>query len=106
MPESGTYGSVRGALGNHRSYRYRRASLEKDDAQADPNAITGKADTAGGNERSSSPGRCAGVVATACIRWEARATREAPRCDAGMINRKPVRDRPGALGWRRGPRYR
>src|SRR6516165_3343256 len=23
-----------------------------------------------------------------------------------MINRTPVRDRPGALGWRRGPQYR
>src|SRR6516165_10993036 len=23
-----------------------------------------------------------------------------------MVNRTPVRDRPGALGWRRGPQYR
>jgi hypothetical protein len=45
MPESGTYGSVRGAVGNHRSYRNRWASLEKADAQADPTAISGKADT-------------------------------------------------------------
>jgi hypothetical protein len=45
MPESGTYGSARGAVGNHRSYRNRRASLEKVDAQADPTAISGKADT-------------------------------------------------------------
>ena len=44
----------------------RRASLEKDNAQADPTAISGKADTAGVNERSSAPSRCAGVVATAC----------------------------------------
>jgi hypothetical protein len=47
MPESGTYGSARGAVGNHRSYRNRRASLEKVDAQADPAAIPGKADTTG-----------------------------------------------------------
>ena len=32
-----------------------------------------------------------------------RATREAPTRDQGWINRTPVRDRPGALGWRRGP---
>ena len=42
----GTYGSARGAVGNRRSYRNRRASLEKDDSQADPTAIPGKADTA------------------------------------------------------------
>src|SRR5215475_12421817 len=44
----------------------RRASLEKDDAQADPTTLSGKADTAGGSERSSTSSRCAGVVATAC----------------------------------------
>jgi hypothetical protein len=33
---------------------------------------------------------------------KAHATREAPMCDQGMINRTPVRDRPVALGWRRG----
>src|SRR6266516_615486 len=44
----------------------RRASLEKDNAQADPTTLSGKADTAGVNERSSTPSRCAGVVATAC----------------------------------------
>src|SRR4029077_6801085 len=44
----------------------RRANLEKDDARADPTAISGKADTAGRSERSNTPRRCAGVVATAC----------------------------------------
>ena len=34
---------------------------------------------------------------------ETHATREAPRRGAGITNRNPVRDRPGALGWRRGP---
>ena len=33
---------------------------------------------------------------------KAHATREAPMRDQD-INRTPVRDRPGALGWRRGP---
>ena len=41
-------------------------ALEKDDARADPTAISGKADTAGANERKQYPSRCAGVVATAC----------------------------------------
>src|ERR1700730_10972435 len=44
----------------------RRASLEKDNAQADPTAISGKADTAGGSEQSNTLSRCAGVLATAC----------------------------------------
>src|SRR5262245_16930433 len=44
----------------------RRASLEKDDAQADLTAISGKADTIGRIERSGTPNRCAGVLATAC----------------------------------------
>ena len=55
MPESGTYGSARGAVGNHRSYRNRRASLEKVDAQADPTAISGKADTTGCMSEAGSP---------------------------------------------------
>ena len=33
---------------------------------------------------------------------KAHATREAPKRGQSMTNRKPVRDRPGALGWRRG----
>jgi hypothetical protein len=44
----------------------RRAILEKDVAQADPFANTGKADMTVGVELDSIPGRCAGVVATAC----------------------------------------
>jgi hypothetical protein len=31
------------------------------------------------------------------------ATREAPLVATGVANRKPVRDRPGQAGWRRGP---
>src|SRR3981081_4114159 len=44
----------------------RRASLEKDNAQADPTTLSGKADTAGRSRAKSTPSRCAGVVATAC----------------------------------------
>ena len=44
----------------------RRAILEKDVAQADPFASTGKADMTMGVELDSIPGHCAGVVATAC----------------------------------------
>src|SRR5713226_993686 len=29
-----------------------------------------------------------------------------PKARSAMTNRKPVRDRPGALGWRRGSEYR
>jgi hypothetical protein len=38
--------------------------------QADPTAISGKADTAGRSERSKTPSRCAGVVATACTQGQ------------------------------------
>jgi len=54
----------------------RRASLEKDDAQADPTTLSGKADTAGVNERSSTPSRCAGVVAAACTQGKRTQHRE------------------------------
>ena len=48
MPELGPSGSVRGAPSNGRPYRDTpNAGLEKDDVQADPTAISGKADTAG-----------------------------------------------------------
>ena len=43
----------------------RRASLEKDDAQADPTTLSGKADTVGGVSEAIPPA-AAGVVATAC----------------------------------------
>ena len=36
--------------------------------QADPTGLSGKADTAGVNEQSSTPSRCTGVVATACTK--------------------------------------
>ena len=46
MPELGPSGSVRGALSNERPYRD-TPRLEKVDVQADPTAISGKADTVG-----------------------------------------------------------
>src|SRR6202049_1581664 len=48
----------RGCAGRNASER--RASLEKDNAQADPTTLSGKADTAGGSEGSRTPSRCAG----------------------------------------------
>lgn len=49
-----------------RNVSERRASLEKDVAQADPATISGKADTTGQYRAKQYPSRCAGVVATAC----------------------------------------
>src|SRR6266699_1993790 len=52
------------------------------------------------------PSRCAGVVATACTQGK-RTQHGKPQGVVGTtINRKPARDRPGALGWRRGSEYR
>src|SRR5438034_11724294 len=48
------------------------------------------------------PSRCAGVVATACTQAK-RTQHGKPQGVVGTtINRTPARDRPGALGWRRG----
>jgi NAD(P)-dependent dehydrogenase (short-subunit alcohol dehydrogenase family) len=45
--------------------------------------------------------RCAGVLATACT--QGKCTQHGkPQAWSAMTNWKPVRDRPGALGWRRG----
>jgi len=48
----------------------------------------------------------AGVLATACAHRRPDATREAPAVIAVWINRQLARDRPGRMGWRRGPYYR
>jgi len=55
-----------------------------------------------GERARTTPIRCAGVVATACT--QVRNT-GSPKAWSGMINRMPARDRPGAMGWRRGPLY-
>ena len=48
----------------------------------------------------------AGVMAMACTHRRPDATREAPAVIAVGINWQLARDRPGRLGWRRGPYYR
>src|SRR6476646_7569062 len=48
----------------------------------------------------------AGVMATACRPRRPDATRETPAVILIRINWQLVRDRPGRLGWRRGPYYR
>jgi hypothetical protein len=45
----------------------------------------------------------AGVMATACRQRGSDATREAPSVIAIRINGQLARDRPGRMGWRRGP---
>jgi hypothetical protein len=54
------------------------------------------------NERTSFIGP-AGVMAMACRQRRPDATREAPAVIAVSINWQLVRDRPGRMGWRRGP---
>jgi len=45
----------------------------------------------------------AGVMAMACTHRRPDATRETPAVIAVGINWQLARDRPGRLGWRRGP---
>jgi len=54
------------------------------------------------DERTSSVGPT-GVMAMACTHRRPEATREAPAEIAVGINWQLARDRPGRLGWRRGP---
>src|SRR5450759_1666184 len=98
----------------------RRASLEKDNAQADPMGFSGKADTAGVNERSSTPSRCAGVVATACtqgkrtqhgkpqgvVRQDQPDAREGQIGRLGVAERFAVPLRPGNSGGGKGPQFK
>ena len=69
--------------------------------QADPTGFSGKANTAGANERNNTPSRCAGVVATACTQGK-RTQHGKPQGVVSDDQPMPARDRPGALGWRRG----
>ena len=54
------------------------------------------------NERRSTPSRCAGVVATACTQGKRTQHGKPHGVVRATTNWKPARDRPGALGWRRG----
>src|SRR6202043_3594645 len=83
----------------------RRASLEKDDVQADPTAISGKVEMAGRVERRLRPSATPGYWRRHVHKESARNT-GSPKAWSAMTNRRPVRDRPGALGWRRGSQYR
>src|SRR6202030_184144 len=98
----------------------RRASLEKDNAQADPTTLSGKADTAGGSERSNTPSRCAGVVATACtqgkrtqhgkpqgvVRDDQPDAREGQAGRPGVAERFVVPRKPGNAGGGKGPQFK
>ena len=80
----------------------REAGKTPDNAQADPDTHAGKAETAGEASEACTQSLRRGSGDGMYTR-ETRATREAPRRGAGITNRRPVRDRPGAWGWRRGP---
>src|SRR5215813_13800407 len=76
----------------------RRASLEKDDAQADPMTLSGKADTAGLPSETHTPRRCAGVVATACTQGKRTQHGKPHGVVRAMTNWKPARDKAGRFG--------
>jgi hypothetical protein len=84
-----------------RNVSERRANLEKDDVQADPEPLSGKADTAGENERRVAPAAAPGQWRRH-VHKESAGNTGSPVAWTGMSNRMPVRDRPGAAGWRRG----
>src|SRR6185295_19129682 len=89
-------------------------------AQADPAAIPGKADNDGVNERSSKPGRCAGVVAAACTQGKRRqhgkpqgvVGDDQPDAGDGQAGRSGVTERfviplkPGNAGGGKGPQFK
>src|SRR3981081_3942379 len=98
----------------------RRASLEKDNAQADPTAISGKADTAGGSEQRNTLSRCAGVLATACTQGKRTkhgkpqgvVSDDQPEAREGQAGRPGVAERfvvprkPGNAGGGKGPQFK
>ncbi len=70
--------------------------------QADPKVESGKADTDGWVLSEQYAHLLHRGSGGSMYTRKAHATRETPTCESGMVNRTPVRDRPGALGWRRG----
>src|ERR1700751_2629017 len=82
--------------------------------------LSGKADTAGGNERSITPSRCAGVVATACtqgkrtqhgrphdvVRDDQPDAREGQAGRRGVTERFVVPVKPGNAGGGKGPQFK
>ena len=69
----------------------RRAIFEKDVAQADPNALSGKADIAVGMSEETSCSCCAGVVATACTQGK-RAQHGKPDSVVGRDDQPETRE--------------
>jgi hypothetical protein len=74
-------------------------------AGADLTVTQGRPLTMETDERTSSIGP-AGVMAMACTHRRPDATRETPAVILIRINWRLARDRPGRVGWRRGPYYR
>ena len=68
----------------------RRASLEKGNVNAEL-------------VRNKRRPRDTGVLAMACAQRRDASTREARCVEKGRLNRRPVRESPGRIGWRRGP---
>src|SRR4030095_8432326 len=97
----------------------RRASLEKDNAQADPTTLSGKADTAGGVSKNT-PRRCARVVAAACTQGKRTqhgkprgvVSDDQPDAREGQAGRPGVTERfvvpwkPGNAGGGKGPQFK
>ena len=97
----------------------RRASLEKDDVQADPIAVSGKADTSGRKSKTTSA-RCTGVLAAACtqgkrtqhgkphcvIRDDQPDAREGQAGRTGVAERPVVPLKPGNAGRGKGPQFK
>src|SRR5215831_15173034 len=99
----------------------RRASLEKDDAQADPTTLSGKADTAGLPSETIRPSAAPGGSGDSIYTRKAYATREAPwrgqsndqlEAREGQAGRFGVAERfvvplkPGYAGGGKGPQFK
>jgi hypothetical protein len=107
-----------GCAGRNASERW--AILEKDDAQADPTTLSGKADITGGMSEGRTASRCAGVVATA--RTQRKRTQHGkpqgvvrdgqPEAGDGQTGRPGVTERlgvplkPGNAGGGKGPQFK
>ena len=74
-------------------------AFENDNAQADSMTLSGKADTAGKEERMYAQSLRRGSGDSMYTRKSARNT-GGPTAWSGMINRTPARDGPGADAWR------
>jgi len=75
----------------------RRASLEKDDAQTDPETLSGKVDMAGEASRRGTQSLRRGSGGSMHTKENARNTGSPKACSA-TSNRTPARDGPGAVG--------